>query len=83
MGGTRGSGSAALVEFGEDGGDDLVHVADDGIGRLGHHGRLGVGVDGDDRLGRGAAGPVLDGAGDAARDIEIGLIRLPVWPTCS
>ena len=41
------------------------------MGRPGDHGRVRVGVDGEDGLGAAAPGPVLDGAADAARDVEV------------
>ena len=55
-----------------DGGHHLVQVADHGVRRPRHHRRLGVGVDREDVLRRGAAGPVLDRAADPARDVELG-----------
>ena len=63
---------ATPADFLVDGGDDLVHVADHGVRRLGHHRGVGVGVDGEDDLGAGASGPVLDRAGDAAGDVDLG-----------
>ena len=50
---------------------DLEQVADDAeVGDLEDR-RLRILVDRDDRLGRLHAGPVLDGAGDAQRDVQL------------
>src|SRR5436190_17457119 len=51
---------------------DLVQVADDRVVRLRDHGRVGVGVDREDRLRARHAGPVLDGAADPGCDVQIG-----------
>src|SRR3954470_16290760 len=50
----------------DQGGDDLVQVADDGVVGVGQDGGARVGVDRDDVLRAGAAGDVLNGAADAA-----------------
>src|SRR5262249_40049241 len=55
----------------DEGVDDLVQVADDGVVGVGEDGGAGVGVDGDDVPGAGAAGDVLDGAADAAGQVEL------------
>ena len=62
----------AASDLGVDRRDDLVEVADDGVGRLGDHRRVGIGVDRQDVLRAAAPGPVLDGTADAARDVEVG-----------
>ena len=49
-----------------------MHIADDAVGGNAEDGRIGVLVDRDDDVGRLHAGQVLDGAGDAARDVELG-----------
>ena len=64
--------SASSPELGDDRGEDGVEVADDGVVGLGDHGRVLVGVDGQHPLGRHHPDPVLDGAGDAAGDVELG-----------
>src|SRR6478672_3737820 len=51
--------------------DDLEQVADDAVVRQLEDRRLVVLVDRDDRLGRLHAGPVLDRAGDAERDVQL------------
>src|SRR5208282_2285586 len=51
--------------------DDLVQVADNGIIGVGEDGGARVGVDGDDVLGARAARDVLDGAADAAGQVEL------------
>src|SRR5580692_5097387 len=51
--------------------DDLVQVADDGVVGVGQDGGAGVGVDGDDVLGSATARDVLDGAADAAGQVEL------------
>jgi diguanylate cyclase (GGDEF)-like protein len=61
-----------LTDLGVDSGHDLVQVADHGVVRLGHHRGVGICVDGHDRLRRLASGPVLDGAADAAGDVDVG-----------
>src|SRR5712692_1127923 len=60
------------AQGGEEGRDDLVQVADDGVVGVGQDGGARVGVDRDDVLGARAAGDVLDGAADAAGQVELG-----------
>ena len=48
-----------------------MEVADDGVVGVGQDGGARVGVDRDDVLGAGAAGDVLDGAADAAGQVEL------------
>ena len=48
-----------------------VEVADDRVGRAGHHRRVAVRVDGQDRLGRAGADHVLDRPADAAGDVQV------------
>ena len=68
-----GSGACpSSPELGHDRGEDGVEVADDGVVGLGDHRRILVGVDGQHPLGRHHPDPVLDGAGDAAGDVELG-----------
>src|SRR5882757_7284520 len=69
-GGRRPASSAAAKSL-DQGGDDLVQVADDGVVGVGQDGGARVGVDGNDVLGAGAAGDVLDGAADAAGQVEL------------
>src|SRR5689334_12452356 len=52
--------------------DHLDRVADDAVMRDVEDRRLGIGVDGDDVLRFLHAGPVLDGAGDADGDVQLG-----------
>src|SRR5262249_37046984 len=67
------SRSLALLELFDQLRDDLEDVADDAeVGHLEDR-RVGISVDGDDRLRALHAGQVLDRAGDPARDVEIGL----------
>src|SRR5215510_10613459 len=69
---SHGSAPVSLGAEGLDqGGDDLVQVADDGVVGVGEDGGAGVGVDGDDVLRAGAAGDVLDGTADAAGQVEL------------
>src|SRR5437667_9401027 len=68
-----GSRSLALLELLDELGDDLEHVADDAEIRHLKDRRVGVGVDGHDRLRSLHAGQVLDRARDAAREGEVGL----------
>ena len=55
-----------------DRGHDLVQVADHRVVGAGEDRRLGVGVDREDLLRALAAGDVLGGAADPARDVEVG-----------
>ena len=75
----RGPESASALALGDLLGelrDDREQVADDAeVGQLEDR-RLGVLVDRDDRLGGLHAGPVLDRAGDADRDVELRRDRL-------
>ena len=66
-------GTRLLFEFGEDGGDELGDVADDAVVGDFEDGGFGVAVDGDDGFALVHAGEVLDGAGDADGDVELGL----------
>jgi len=61
---------------------DCEEIAHETVIRDLENRRLIVLVDGDDNLGVLHSGKVLDGAGDADSDVEIGATTLPVWPTC-
>src|SRR5229473_3216677 len=63
--------ASAGAEGGDQGGDDLVQVTDDGVVGVGEDRRARVGVDRDDVLGARAARDVLDGAADAAGQVEL------------
>ena len=54
------------LEFLVDCGHHLVHVTDHCVCRLGHHRRLGVGIDRNDHLRRSTPGPMLNRSRNAA-----------------
>ena len=62
----------APAELVDDRGHDLVQVADHRVVGLGDHGRVGIGVDRQHVLRGLHTHPVLYGAGDPARDVEVG-----------
>ena len=55
--GSRASPLPGRADRRDDRRQDRVEVADDGVGRAGHHRRVAVGVDGQDRLGRAGSRP--------------------------
>src|ERR1700761_9502849 len=62
-----------FFEFGQDGGDELGNIADDAVVSDLEDRGFGIAVDGDDGLALVHAGEMLDGAGDADGDVELGL----------
>src|SRR5205085_1293261 len=64
--------ASAPFQLGDDGRDDLVQIADHGVVGLGDHGGIGIGVDREHVLRGLHTHPVLYGAGDPARDVELG-----------
>ena len=61
-----------LAQGFHDAGDDFEEVAHDTVRGDVENGSFRVLVDGDDALGAFHAGNVLDGAGDAGSDVEVG-----------
>ena len=52
-------------------GDDLEQVTDHAVAGLLEDRRIGILVDGDDQFGIAHSHQVLDGAGDAGRDVQV------------
>src|SRR5207302_5156726 len=74
-------------DFGVDGGEHFLDIADHRIVGLGHDRRAGVRIDREDVLRRAAADHVLNRAANAAGDVEVGRDPRPglahlvaVWP---
>src|SRR5512144_3307942 len=80
LGAGRAGSARPLVDLLDELRKDLVQVPDDPeVGHLEDRG-VRVLVHRDDRLGGLHAGPVLDGSGDAARDVQLWRDRLPRLP---
>src|SRR5512147_2522042 len=69
--------SPHLANFLDHDRQDFMDVADDTVGRDVENGRIGVLVDGNDNFRRLHARDMLDRAGDAAGDVQLGTDGLP------